>query len=81
MSEAPDPKTHDAAGREIKVGDTVGGTTSGRYQETIVGELVKIGKGQVKVRVGSSTRGAYMGTKTDDEKWISTSRVFLVESR
>jgi hypothetical protein len=74
--------TLDAAGRELHVGDRVGGTTSGRYQETIVGELVAIGKGQVKVRVGSSTRGSSgFGTDRGEEKWISTSRVFLVEHR
>lgn len=70
---------NDAAGREIKVGDRVGGTTSGRYQETIVGEVVKLGKGQVKVQVGNSSRGTN-GVARGEDKWISVGRVFLVES-
>lgn len=69
----------DAAGRPVHVGDIIGGTTSGRYQATIIGPIVKIGKGQVKVQVtGPAGDGAYR-PKTDDEKWISTSRIFLVD--
>lgn len=66
----------DAVRRTIRVGDTVGGTTSGRYQATIVGPVLKIGKGQVKVRVDQS--GHTYSAAVGDEKWISTGRVFLI---
>lgn len=66
----------DATGRPVRVGDTVGGTTSGRYQATIVGPVVKVGKGQVKVRADQS--GHTYSVPVGTEKWISSVRVFLV---
>lgn len=69
---------HDAAGHTIQVGDTVGGTTSGRYQATIIGTLTKLGKGQVKVKVAET--GRPYDVKIGDEKWISADRVFLVRA-
>ncbi|WP_225859144.1 hypothetical protein [Streptomyces albicerus] len=68
--------TRDAIGRTVRAGDTVGGTTSGRYQATIVGPVLKIGKGQVKVRVDKS--GHTFTVPVGSEKWISTDRVFLI---
>ena len=70
-------ETQDAAGRDIGIGDRVGGVTSGRYQETIIGPIVKIGKTQVKITVEKSSRGR--NGALGDEKWISPDRVFLVE--
>lgn len=76
---SPSEAIRDATGRLVRVGDTVGGTTSGRYQATIVGPVLRIGKGQVKVRVtGPAGDGAYR-PKAGDEKWISAYRVFLVK--
>ena len=67
-------RANDAAGRPIRVGEEVGGTTSGRYQDTVIGNVLKIGKGsRVKIRVDSSTRGA-----VGDEIWIYAGRVFKI---
>jgi hypothetical protein len=63
----------DAAGHEIKVGDRVGGTTSGRYQETIIGEIVKIGTRLLTIEVESSSRPGIL-----EWKRISPGRVFLI---
>ncbi|MFF2612299.1 hypothetical protein [Kitasatospora sp. NPDC058046] len=73
---APRPSFKDATGRTGYEGDTVGGTTSGRYQSTILGPVVKVGKDKVKVRttIGASSPRAAAG----DEVWISRDRVFLV---
>jgi hypothetical protein len=70
--------TTDAAGRTVQLGDTVGGTTSGRYQTTITGPVVQIGKGKIKVRV--TNRPDYGGLRdaNGDDVWISTDRLFLV---
>ncbi|MDI9836228.1 hypothetical protein [Streptomyces sp. KAU_LT] len=68
----------DAAGRTIRAGDTVGGTTSGRYQTTVLGPVVQFGRGKVKVRL--TNRPDYGGLRdaNGDDVWISTDRVFLV---
>lgn len=71
----------DAAGRNVRVGDTVGGTTSGRYQATIIGPIIKIGKGQVKVRVTSPGGDGACRPEPGAEKWISTDRIFLVDRK
>jgi hypothetical protein len=75
------PMVRNLAGQILSIGDKVGGTTSGRYQETIVGELVQFGKGGSKVKVLVET-GSRMspGTGADpgDTLWISTERVFQV---
>lgn len=70
----------DARGHDVFKGDTVGGVTSGRYQGTIFGPVIKIGKGQVKVACiqpyggqGSYRPGA------GDKVWISASRIFLLD--
>ncbi|MFF4900520.1 hypothetical protein [Streptomyces sp. NPDC001068] len=68
----------DAAGRTVHHGDAVGGTTSGRYQTTVMGPVVQIGKDKVKVRVTNRpTYGGYRDANGDDV-WIDPSRVFLV---
>jgi hypothetical protein len=80
-AEAADPdRPHvvDAVGRRVYPGDTVGGTTSDRYQTTITGPVVQIGRGKVKIRVEQG--GGSPRPKAGDEKWISTDRVFLVAS-
>lgn len=68
----------DAAGKPISVGDTVGGTTSGRYQATIMGPIVSLGTGRVRIRV--TTGPGHHGMRPDDGDlvWISASRVFLI---
>lgn len=76
-----EPALHDAVGRTIRAGDTVGGTTSGRYQATIVGPIRKAGKGQVKVLVTEGGGGYRPRPGAGDEVWISTSRVFLIAPR
>ncbi|MEU0950487.1 hypothetical protein ABZ379_48890 [Streptomyces canus] len=78
MTSSTTPSATDAAGRTIQAGDTVGGTTSGRYQTTITGPVVQFGKGKVKVRV--TNRPSYGGLRdaNGDDTWISTDRVFLV---
>jgi hypothetical protein len=72
------PAAHDATGRPIGVGDVVGGTTSGRYQTTIVGPIVSIGKSQVRVRVTNRAAPGSLRASNGDEVLISTDRVFLI---
>ena len=68
----------DAAGRTVQAGDTVGGTTSGRYQTTITGPVLQLGKDKAKVLV--TNRPAYTGDRPGnaDPVWISAERLFLV---
>ncbi|MDH6489595.1 hypothetical protein [Streptomyces sp. SAI-127] len=68
----------DAAGRTIREQDHVGGTTSGRYQTTITGPVVQLGKGKAKVRV--TNRPTYTGDRPGnaDDVWISDDRLFLI---
>ncbi|MEZ7004996.1 hypothetical protein [Streptomyces sp. AD55] len=68
--------TRDVAGRTVRVGDIVGGTTSGRYQATITGPVTKLGVGKVKIAVGTSDHE--FAASVGDPKWISTSRIFLI---
>ncbi|GAB2331789.1 hypothetical protein [Streptomyces variabilis] len=70
---------HDVTGRTVRVGDTIGGTTSGRSQATITGPVIKIGKGKVKVDVRTTTHRFMVSV--GEEKWISQDRVFLVAVR
>jgi hypothetical protein len=69
---------HDTLGRPVHEGDTVGGTTSGRYQTTISGPVQKIGKGQVKVLVTNRPQHGGYRPANGDETWLSTDRLFLV---
>lgn len=68
----------DAYGRTIREGDTVGGTTSGRYQATISGPVLQLGTGRVKVRVTSPGGDGVARPAPGSEKWISADRVFLL---
>jgi hypothetical protein len=80
-AEAADPdRPHvvDAVGRRVYSGDTVGGTTSGRYQDTVTGEVVRIGRGKVKIHVQTGSGGYRPGA--GDDLWLSTGRIFLVAS-
>lgn len=72
------PSFRDAAGRTGYEGDTAGGTTSGRYQATLLGPVVKIGQRQVKIRTTISAGG--VRPRIGDEVWISMDRVFLVSA-
>ncbi|MFK0063413.1 hypothetical protein ACIQTN_29810 [Streptomyces werraensis] len=68
----------DAAGRTVQAEDTVGGTTSGRYQTTITGPVLQVGKGKAQVLV--TNRPAYTGDRPGnaDAVWISAERLFLI---
>lgn len=72
-----EPVIRDAVGRVVGEGDVVGGTTSGRYQATISGPVLKLGKGRVKVDVERSSRNSCAAT-VGDQVWIDASRIFLV---
>lgn len=74
----PEQATTDAAGRPVRIGDVVGGTTSGRYQGTIIGTVRKVGKTKVQVLV---TQGAgHARPSPGDERWIAADRIFLIRS-
>ncbi|MFD5571980.1 hypothetical protein [Streptomyces cadmiisoli] len=68
----------DVAGRTVREQDHVGGTTSGRYQTTITGPVVQLGKGKAKIRV--TNRPAFTGERPGnaDDVWISDDRLFLI---
>lgn len=68
----------DAAGRPINIGDTAGGTSSGRYQATILGPIVALGADKAKVRVTNHATIGTLRPENGDEVWISASRVFRV---
>ncbi|MFJ1528219.1 hypothetical protein ACIOFV_07285 [Streptomyces mirabilis] len=68
----------DAAGRTVHQQDHVGGTTSGRYPNTITGPVVQIGRGKVKVRVTNRPTVGSLRAQNGDDVWISDDRVFLI---
>ncbi|MEC3995054.1 hypothetical protein VSR01_16535 [Actinacidiphila sp. DG2A-62] len=72
------PHVLDAVGRRVYSGDVVGATTSGRYQGTISGPVIQLGRGKVKIRVERG--GGGFRPEPGDDKWISTSRIFLVSA-
>lgn len=67
----------DAVGRPVHVGDTVGGTTPD-HQTTLVGPVLKIAKGRVRIRVTNLPRRREDGLSNADETWLTTDRVFRV---
>jgi hypothetical protein len=71
-----DPQLTDAVGRPIRVGDTVGGTTYGRYQGTFVGKVTKIGTAKVRVDVTQGDGGHR--PELGEEVLISAYRVFVL---
>lgn len=68
----------DAAGREIGVGDIAGGTTSGRYQETIIGPVLRFGKGIAVIEVTNTKASNGFRPSNGDQIRIDLGRVFLV---
>jgi len=69
----------DAARRTIRQGDNVGGTTSGRYQTTITGPVLQIGKDRAQVLVTNRpTYGDVTRAANGDTVWISAERLFLI---
>lgn len=68
----------DATGRVIVIGDIVGGTTSGRYQETVIGPIRKFGKGTLVLEVTNTGPSNGYRPSDGDEVRISTGRVFFV---
>lgn len=73
-------KRKDAAGREIAVNNVVGGTTSGRYQETIIGSIVSFGKSSALVEVIDDRKNDGFRPGDGDKVRISLGRVFFVRS-
>lgn len=67
-----DPTHTDAFGSPITIGDTIGTrTTGGRYSGTFAGEIIKLGKGQVKIRVTAEPFTAWGTTKSEGrEAWV-----------
>lgn len=67
---------HDAAGRPVTAGDTIGGTTSGNHPTTLVGPVVRVSLDRVKVRV--TNRPVCEGHRpgNGDEVWITARRIF-----
>lgn len=68
----------DATGRTIALGDTVGGTTSGRYQSTITGPIIQTGADKIKLIVTNHATVGSQRAQNGDDVWISTDRVYLV---
>jgi hypothetical protein len=68
----------DAAGQEIAIGDIAGGTTSGRYQETIIGPIRNFGKGTTVIEVTNAGESNGLRPENGDKVRISLGRVFLV---
>lgn len=73
-------KRKDAAGRGIAVGNVVGGTTSGRYQETIIGSIVSFGKSSALVEVISDRKNDGFRPGDGDKVRIGLGRVFFVRA-
>ncbi|MFM9811489.1 hypothetical protein ACKI1J_32190 [Streptomyces scabiei] len=71
-------RVHDATGRPVTEGDTVGGTTSGRYQTTITGPVLQLGRGLVKVLVTNRPTVSSLRAQNGDDVWISPDRLFLI---
>jgi hypothetical protein len=71
-------RIHDATGRPVNEGDTVGGTTSGRYQTTIAGPVLQLGKGLAKVLITNHPTVSSLRAQNGDDVWISYDRLFLV---
>lgn len=67
---------HDAAGRPITTGDTIGGTTSSHHPTTLVGPVIRVNLDRVKVRV--TNRPVCEGHRpgNGDEVWITARRIF-----
>ncbi|MGA5340464.1 hypothetical protein ACPCK3_15075 [Streptomyces griseoincarnatus] len=67
---------HDAAGRPVTAGDTIGGTTSGNHPTTLVGPVIRVNLDRVKVRV--TNRPVCEGHRpgNGDEIWITARRIF-----
>lgn len=80
MTETAGEKRKDAAGRGIVVGNVVGGTTSGRYQETIIGSIVSFGKSSALIEVISDRKDNGYRPGDGDKVRISLGRVFFVRS-
>ncbi|MFB7496034.1 hypothetical protein ACFC09_15305 [Streptomyces sp. NPDC056161] len=71
-------RLHDATGRPVTEGAAVGGTTSGRYQTTITGPVLQLGKGKAKVLVTNHPTVGSLRAQNGDLVWISTDRLFLI---
>ncbi|WP_411092246.1 hypothetical protein [Streptomyces sp. 049-1] len=68
----------DATGRSLHHGDHVGGTTSGRYQTTITGPVLQLGKTMANVLV--TNRPDYTGDRPGNGEvvWLATNRLVTI---
>ncbi|WP_435111624.1 hypothetical protein [Nocardiopsis synnemataformans] len=68
----------DAIGNPIGLGDTVGTrTTGGRYSGTYAGRIIKLGKGQVKIRITHIPSKAWGSDKgVGSEAWVRCDYAF-----
>ncbi|WP_405759513.1 hypothetical protein OG234_13510 [Streptomyces sp. NBC_01420] len=67
----------DASERAVQVSDLVGGTSSGRYQTTISGPVLQIGKHKAKILVTNRPFHAGDRPANGDEVWLDFTRLFL----
>ncbi len=70
---------HDAAGRPVTAGDTIGATTSGNRPTTLVGPVLRVSPFRVRVLVTNRPTTDPDRPRNGDEVLISTSRVLIVE--
>lgn len=70
---------HDAAGRPVTAGDTIGATTSGNRPTTLVGPVLRVSPFRVRVLVTNRPTTDPDRPRNGDEVQISTSRLLLVE--
>lgn len=68
----------DAAGRPVREGDTVGGTTGGLHPTTITGPVVQLGTVKARVRVTNRPTFTRERPGNGDDVWITRDRLFLV---
>lgn len=74
-------EVRDAAGKVVRVGDIVGGTTSGRYPETVIGKVERLSRTQVALKVENAPVDNGMRPGLGEEVRLTLGRIFLVEKR
>lgn len=68
----------DAANRPVQVGDVVGGTTLEPSPVTITGEVDRIARGQVRVKVATTSARSRKAPVADSVVWLPARRMFLI---
>lgn len=74
-------EVRDAAGKVVRVGDIVGGTTSGMYPETVIGPVEKVHRTQVTLKVTNTPPVNGNRPKFGDEVRLTLGRIFLVRQK